>query len=411
MSTLYIKSAILKGFKSIEDLSIDLKPGINILIGKNGAGKSNFLGFLKAVLLSATAARHANFKSAEIVLANSENQEFVYNISRNSSKAINDEPDGLKYLRTLKSGQDLMFESGNVRPANLKFNGIKFNPSRTVGSTFNRIKIPFTRAKFIEFNTSDDLDGLSTPLSLEIPFDFDLFWVGGIADTLLLSNSISNFEHQLQERLNEAELIDAGEEDDEDEVNEKWNEILNEITPDSFLENVRLNQQVVADLQKFTPIENVRLNKAISIFKSDTDLIIENIRLDFLVNGNWLPWNQLSDGTRRMFLLISEISHSQSGVILVEEPELGIHPHQFSLVMQFLKEQADSKQVILSTHSPKALDILELEELDSILIAEYHKGKGTVISKMSEQQKEKATSYVQEVGYLSDFWLMSDLEI
>ncbi|MDR1847252.1 MAG: AAA family ATPase [Bacteroidales bacterium] len=34
----------IKGYKLIKDLSLELKP-INILIGANGSGKSNFISF------------------------------------------------------------------------------------------------------------------------------------------------------------------------------------------------------------------------------------------------------------------------------------------------------------------------------------------------------------------------------
>ena len=38
----------ITGYKSIKDLNLDLKP-INILIGSNGVGKTNFISFFKLV--------------------------------------------------------------------------------------------------------------------------------------------------------------------------------------------------------------------------------------------------------------------------------------------------------------------------------------------------------------------------
>ena len=38
----------IQGYKSIKELEMDLKP-INILIGSNGVGKSNFISFFKLV--------------------------------------------------------------------------------------------------------------------------------------------------------------------------------------------------------------------------------------------------------------------------------------------------------------------------------------------------------------------------
>ena len=41
-----LKQVILKGFKSIKGMDLKLCP-LNVLIGANGAGKSNFVSFFK----------------------------------------------------------------------------------------------------------------------------------------------------------------------------------------------------------------------------------------------------------------------------------------------------------------------------------------------------------------------------
>lgn len=46
----YITSVHLKGYKSIRDVSVTLNKGLNILIGANGSGKTNFLEFLDAAI-------------------------------------------------------------------------------------------------------------------------------------------------------------------------------------------------------------------------------------------------------------------------------------------------------------------------------------------------------------------------
>ncbi|HRG89368.1 MAG TPA: AAA family ATPase, partial [Chitinophagales bacterium] len=103
-------------------------------------------------------------------------------------------------------------------------------------------------------------------------------------------------------------------------------------------------------------------------------------------------------------------SSERDELILVEEPELGIHPHQFHLVMQFLKEQAETKQIIISTHSPQALNYLNEDELSNILITKYDAKKGTQVKHLTKPQINKAKKYMKEVGFLSDYWMMSDLE-
>ena len=41
-----LKRLVLKGFKSIKEMDLELRP-LNVLIGANGAGKSNLVSFFK----------------------------------------------------------------------------------------------------------------------------------------------------------------------------------------------------------------------------------------------------------------------------------------------------------------------------------------------------------------------------
>ena len=40
----------IQGYKSIKDIELELKP-INVLIGSNGVGKSNFISFFNILLV------------------------------------------------------------------------------------------------------------------------------------------------------------------------------------------------------------------------------------------------------------------------------------------------------------------------------------------------------------------------
>jgi predicted ATPase len=141
-----------------------------------------------------------------------------------------------------------------------------------------------------------------------------------------------------------------------------------------------------------------------------------------MIDKKWFSFEDLSDGTKRIFYIISEIfildrnnfkltndpTNNNLNVIFIEEPELGIHPHQLFRLMNFLKEKSRSNQIIITTHSPLSLDILEINELDSILIAEKLDGQ-TQLKKLSKEKIEKAKMYMNDLN-LSDFWLNSDLE-
>jgi predicted ATP-dependent endonuclease of OLD family len=77
--------------------------------------------------------------------------------------------------------------------------------------------------------------------------------------------------------------------------------------------------------------------------------------------------------------------------------------------MLFLKEQSRHKQIIITTHSPQVLDILNKDELGNIIIASYEKGEGTKLRHLDEKEIAKAQQYMEE-DYLSDYWRFSDLE-
>ena len=40
---MYLKKIHIKNYKAIKELDIELKPGVNLLIGDNGAGKTSVL--------------------------------------------------------------------------------------------------------------------------------------------------------------------------------------------------------------------------------------------------------------------------------------------------------------------------------------------------------------------------------
>lgn len=74
---------------------------------------------------------------------------------------------------------------------------------------------------------------------------------------------------------------------------------------------------------------------------------------------SWLA----SDGTLRLLALtILPYLRDFDGVILVEEPENGIHPRAIETVLQSLASIYDG-QVLLATHSPVALNMLEPKDV------------------------------------------------
>lgn len=407
---LYIHEAFLKGFKSIDNLQIKLNKGLNIIIGQNGAGKSNFLEFLYNTISSIYQVPDLTFKSAQLVLKSTNDDEINYQIERTilkkSQLIANEDLYTEPYHQTLKINNELAFDSANDEGiSQFNYHNRNIKSLRSIRLIFSKIGYPFILPEYIRYTLPQDLSGVDEPLSTRHFFsDYD-FFSESVSDSKLINDILLDLQKILSSEHNE-EINEV-----EHNLHEKiFLESIKKIDADYILNIIKIDEHVISNLTQFTPIKNLRVNENINVFNDDKNLIIENIRLEFFVNDRWLPWSQLSDGTKRLFFIVSEISLNSDGTILIEEPELGVHPHQFDLLMQFLEEQSATKQIIMSTHSPKALDILDATSLDKIFIAKYEQGKGTIITNLNHKQKEKANNYMNEVGFLSDYWLLSDLE-
>ncbi len=96
-------------------------------------------------------------------------------------------------------------------------------------------------------------------------------------------------------------------------------------------------------------------------------------------SGAWQSEDQFSDGTLRLLGLLWAMLDG-SGVLLLEEPELSLHPEIVRLLPQLFAriQRSSGRQVLLSTHSP---DLLQDEGigLDEVLLLEPGQ-EGTEVS-------------------------------
>ena len=100
------------------------------------------------------------------------------------------------------------------------------------------------------------------------------------------------------------------------------------------------------------------------------------------VDGFELSTDRASAGVRALILYLTLAYRPDApDVVLIEEPENGLHPKRLGEVMKLLRlltePKADGRrtQVILTTHSPYLLDHVSLET-DQVLVFRRH-GDGT----------------------------------
>jgi predicted ATPase len=73
--------------------------------------------------------------------------------------------------------------------------------------------------------------------------------------------------------------------------------------------------------------------------------------------------------------LLLQPSALMPDIILIDEPELGLHPYAINLLAQMLKRAAENKQVIVSTQSVELLNAMSPED---VVVASRENGATTL---------------------------------
>jgi predicted ATPase len=114
--------------------------------------------------------------------------------------------------------------------------------------------------------------------------------------------------------------------------------------------------------------------------------------------------SSLSDGTLRFIglaTLLLQPNNYRPSVILVDEPELGLHPYAITMLAAMVKSVAEKTQVILSTQSPFLLDQFEPED---VLVADRQEDS-THFTRLSS---ERLASWLDEYS-LGQLWEKNEL--
>ena len=88
-----------------------------------------------------------------------------------------------------------------------------------------------------------------------------------------------------------------------------------------------------------------------------------------------IPATRLSDGTLRYLCLLSILLHPEPPpVVVIEEPERGLHPDLLPTVAELLVSASERVQLIVTTHSDALVDALT-DTPESVIVTEKHDGQ------------------------------------
>ena len=122
-----------------------------------------------------------------------------------------------------------------------------------------------------------------------------------------------------------------------------------------------------------------------------------------------VPASQASDGTLLILAYLAVLYLPEPPrLLLIEEPENGIHPKRLHDVLQILKDlvkEQSHTQIILTTHSPYVLDSFKPEEVTLCTKLDSGEIKTTRLSESSKIKEQ------MDVFSLGEIWTSEDDDV
>jgi len=341
----------IKGYKSIKDCTLELG-NINVLIGSNGAGKSNFMSIFPLFqnILVQNLARFAGKKGA--------NSLFHNGTKVTDSIFAEFRFDTIAYAFELE-----MSESNNLvfREESVEVEG--FSPWGDGGHNEARWAEGCRNAKIKD----DDLHTLSR----------------GLWHTYHFNDTSATSRIKKEHNLSHCNIL-------------MWD--ASNLA--AFLYR----------LQKHYPAEYgniVRAVQMIAPYFKDFELKPEEANEELIIL-RWLQQDcdevfnasQLSDGTLRFICLATLLLQPealQPATIIIDEPELGLHPFAITMLAEMVQRTAVSKQIIIATQSVEFLNNFRPED---IVVVDRNKN-GSEFKRLASEQ---LTYWLENDYTLGELW-------
>ncbi len=353
----------IKGFKSIRKLEDFELTDLNVLIGGNGAGKSNFIDFfrlLRAMMeLPLPGLASANLQA--YIADGGGSDDFLFN--------------GPKVTEQI----EVVTKFG--------LNGYRFKLSPTAEETF----IINDEARYYErgsFGWREMGSGQTTPELLREKEEKGAVGYRSVATyvyDVISSWKIYHFHDTSKVApMRRYETIDDSDYLRFDAAN---------IAP--FLLDLKNNEksaykQIVDTIRLVTPFFDdfkLKPNKK------------EKVRLLWRQKGSDYPLKpqHLSDGTLRFICLTTALLQPDPpSTIIIDEPELGLHPYAIEILAELILATSKKTQLIVSTQSPTLVDYFEPED---IIVVNRKKG-ASVFQRLN---KRELSSWLEDYS-LGDLW-------
>lgn len=318
----------IKGFKSIKSLEDFELHSLNVLIGGNGAGKSNFVDFFRLL--------RAMMELPLPHLQNSSLKAYIAN-GGNSSDFLFNGPEVTKCIEV-----ELHFGR----------NGYRFKLVPTLEET---LLINDEASYFDEASWREMGSGHATPELLRERKRRGVR--GGPSVASYVYDAIASWK--IYHFHNTSDLAPMRRSESAEDSGYLRFDAAN-IAP--FLLSLREDETKIYE----QIVETIRL---VTPFFDDFILIPDGqdkVRLRWRQKGSDYPLKpqHLSDGTIRFICLATALLQPEPpSTIIIDEPELGLHPYAIEILAELMQSASKRTQLIVSTQSPALVDCFEPEDI------------------------------------------------
>lgn len=336
-----IDKLVIKGFKSLQDVELELGK-LNVLIGPNGGGKSNLVSYFDML-------REMLDKRLQLWVAKRGGANRVLTYGSKRTPQLSSE------IRFGDTGYNFAWEQSDA-------DGLVF------------------AGEGITHNADGDL--------------FEYYFLIGGSEATLKDNIVHGLLSQAHERLCYLSIIN-------------WKVYhfhdTSSSAPVKLTSQLHDNQNLRSDASNLAAYLYMLKHGHKEIY----DEIVEIVRLaipffdDFILepeplnsNSIMLKWrhkgfdyeflpSQLSDGSLRFICLVTALMQPDPpSTVIIDEPELGLHPYAIHLLGALLRSASQRMQVIVATQSSLLLDEFDVDDL---IVVELENGV-SVFNRLKEEQ-------------------------
>ncbi|MDY0190890.1 MAG: AAA family ATPase [Desulfuromonas sp.] len=314
----------VSGYKSIRSLDIQLN-NLNVIVGANGAGKSNLVSFFRML------------------------------------RAMSDE--GLKNFVTENGGADCFFFGGPKETPNIHAhlffgqNEYKFTlaPTASIQLMVKREETTYISSNSWEIHSTGDFES-----DLKKWKNKKSKWGNYKGPEAYVYDAVSSWlVYHFHDTSMTAPMRREHSIRDWRELNPDASNIA------AFLlhiknKHIQCYDQIKETIQLIAPYFDDFL------LEPEEKGSISVIRLEWQQKGTGYPFqpSQLSDGTIRFICLATALLQpNPPSTIVIDEPELGLHPYALNVLAGLIHNASERTQIIVSTQSATLLDYFEPSEV------------------------------------------------